>query len=189
MSFSKLVESTRSFRRFMEERAIPRRSLREMIRAAGLAPCAANLQRLRYSIVTDTELRSSLFSSLKWAGYLEGWDGPEEGERPAAYILIHTPEEMKPFTGIDVGIAASYIVLAASDAGIGSCMILSFDRGTVDAIAPAEGYEVALVIALGYPGETVVLESNREDVRYWRDQDAVHHVPKLPLETLILDER
>lgn len=189
MSFSELVESTRSFRRFMEERTIPRTGLREMIRVAGLAPCAANLQRLRFSIVTDTELRSSLFSSLKWAGYLDDWNGPEEGERPAAYIVIHTPEEMKPFTGIDVGIAASYVVLSAADMGIGACMILSFDREAVNAIAHVDGYEVALVIALGYPGETVVLETDRIEVEYWRDSSGVHHVPKLPLERLILEER
>jgi len=186
MSFHDLAEKTRSFRRFAEEKEIPLDDLVGMIRAAGLAPCASNLQRLRYSIVTDERERAILFSSIGWAGYLKDWNGPEHGERPSAYIIVHAPEEEKYFTGIDVGIAASYIVLEASERGVGSCMILNFSDGTADSVAPAPGYSSKLVIALGYPDEQVVLERNSENIQYWRDSNGIHHVPKHPVEKLIL---
>ncbi|MCD4706571.1 MAG: nitroreductase family protein [Candidatus Sabulitectum sp.] len=186
MDFSELTEKTRSYRRFREERTISAGKLRKMISMAGMAPCASNLQRLRFSIVTDKKERSALFSGIGWAGYLADWDGPEPGKRPSAYIVIHAPEEHKFFTGIDVGIAASYMVLAASAEGIGSCMLLNFEKGAVDSIAPAEGYTVKLVIAFGYPGETVKLEKDSEKIRYWRDEKGVHHVPKLPSDSIIL---
>lgn len=186
MNFSDLAEKTRSYRRFQEERAIPSEKLREMINVAGFAPCASNLQRLRFSIITGEKERQVLFSGIGWAGYLTDWTGPEPGKRPSAYIVVHAPEEEKSFTGIDVGIAASYIVLSASGSGIASCMLLNFDRGSTDSVAPAPGYRQELVIALGYPAETVLLEKNNEEIRYWRDENGVHHVPKLSLETLIL---
>lgn len=186
MKFSELAEKTRSYRRFQEERAIPVWKLREIIRSAGIAPCASNLQRLRYSIITDAKERMILFSGIGWAGYFADWDGPEPGKRPSAYIVVHAPEEKKSFTGIDVGISASYMVLSAYGAGIASCMLLNFDRGLTDSVAPAPGHKPELVIALGYPGETVLLEKDNDEIRYWRDENGVHHVPKLPLETLIL---
>ena len=186
MNIYRLAEKTRSFRRFQENRLISSELLRDMINSAALAPCASNLQRLRFSIITDEKERSILFSGLGWAGYLTDWVGPEPGERPSAYIVIHAPSEEKIFTGIDIGIAASYIVLSASSNDIGSCMLLNYDKALVDSVAPAAGYLPRLVIALGYPAETVLLEKGDIDLKYWRDEEGVHHVPKLSLETLVL---
>ncbi len=49
-------------------------------------------------------------------------------------------------------------------------------------------YQPMLVVALGEPAETVVVETVRTDgdVRYWRDADGVHHVPKRPLGDILL---
>jgi len=186
MNFTELTEKARSYRRFQETKLIPPSLLREIAGAAAMAPCASNLQRLRFSIVAGEYDRSVLFSGIGWAGYITDWSGPEPGERPSAYIVIHAPEREEFFTGIDAGIAASYIVLAGAARGVGSCILLNYDADAVNRTAPAEGYKPVLVIALGYPGETVVLEKDTEKIRYWRDEKGVHHVPKLPLETLIL---
>ncbi len=186
MNVYELAEKTRSYRRFIEGKQVTSEEVRKMIAVAGMAPCASNLQRLRFSIITDERERNILFPGIGWAGYITEWEGPAPGERPSAYIVVHAPREEKFFTGIDVGIVASYIVLSASAAGIGSCMLLNFASETVNAIAPAEGYNPRLLIALGYPGETVLLEKDNDKIRYWRDGKGVHHVPKLSLETIIL---
>jgi hypothetical protein len=49
-------------------------------------------------------------------------------------------------------------------------------------------YEIVLVIALGKPKETVIIETVGPDgdIRYWRDDEGRHYVPKRPLEELIV---
>jgi len=51
------------------------------------------------------------------------------------------------------------------------------------------GHEILLVLALGKPAEKVVLDSPKADgdIRYWRDAASVHHVPKRPLEKIIVN--
>ena len=46
-----------------------------------------------------------------------------------------------------------------------------------------------MIIALGKPKEVVILEEldNDKGIKYYRDADGVHHVPKRKLEELILD--
>ncbi|MCK4515474.1 MAG: nitroreductase, partial [Spirochaetaceae bacterium] len=51
-----------------------------------------------------------------------------------------------------------------------------------------DGHTVALVLALGTPVEHVVLEEIDSDasVKYYREPDGTHHVPKRKLDDLIL---
>jgi len=189
MFFRQLASATRSVRRFIESKPAAMEDLREIVETASLAPCASNLQRLRYSIVTGERARNRLFRGLGWAGYLEEWQGPAEGERPSAYIVISSPAgEERSFTGIDTGIEAAYISLAARDKGYGCCILLSFPRESVAAIACTNDVRPELVIAVGVPGEEVVLEKFSGSVKYYRDSAGRHHVPKKPFSELIIKE-
>ena len=186
MNFLSLAEKTRSYRRFQENRQIPLELLKNLVRDAGLAPCASNLQQLRFSIVTDKSERENLFAGIGWAAFIKDWKGPVVGERPSAYIVVHAPVEKKFFTGIDVGIAVSYVVLSASASGIGSCILLNYNKNSVNEIIPVSDYTPEILIALGYPGETVVLEKNSDVLHYWHDNEDKHHVPKMTPAKLIL---
>ena len=51
-----------------------------------------------------------------------------------------------------------------------------------------ENYEILLVVALGHPAEKVVIEEAVcGDIKYWRDEEGVHHVPKRALDEIIID--
>ena len=187
MNFHELVTRSRSYRRFYEDRPIPREILTEMANCARLIPSAQNLQPLRYLIV-DGEERETLFSHLKWAGYLTEWEGPGKGERPSAYIIILNDTDISKVVKWDHGIAAQTILLCAASHGMGGCIIGSINRDALsaDLSIPAK-YSIELVIALGFPKENVVIEeiSSGDEIKYYRDSNANHHVPKRKLNDVL----
>ena len=126
-----------------------------------------------------------------WAGYLRRWSGPEEGERPSAYIVILGDTEIRKSFGCDHGIAAQSIMLGATERGLGGCMIASIDRSELRQVLDIpKHYEILLILALGKPKEKVVIEEVGPDgnIQYYRDAQGVHHVPKRSLDELILRE-
>lgn len=186
----KLIIKNRSYRRFHQDKAVNPDTLRGLVDLARLSASGANLQPLKYILSWEAEKNAKVFPHLAWAGYLKDWEGPVEGERPSAYIIILGDTSVSKNFGVDHGIAAQNILLGAVEKGLGGCIIGSIKRDSLrDALDIPERYEILLVLALGRPKETVVLETTGEDgdIRYWRDSESVHHVPKRRLDDIILD--
>jgi nitroreductase len=187
-----IVRRNRSYRRFRQDAPIDLDTLRGLIDLARLSASARNLQVLRYVLSCDPATNARIFTTLAWAGYLPDWPGPIEGERPAAYIVVVGDPAAGPFIAVDSGLAMQNILLGAVEKGLGGCIIGSVQRKKLcEILNIPEPYEIQFVVALGTPLETVVIEEiGRDgDVKYWRDADAVHHVPKRRLEDLILVEK
>lgn len=190
MMIEDTVKANRSYRRFHESRVISREILIELVNLARLSPSGGNLQPLKYIISNDPATNGLIFPCTAWAGYLQDWPGPSEGERPNAYIVILGDTSISKHFGCDHGIAAQSMMLGAADKGLGGCMIGSIDREKLRAnLNLPERYEILLVLAIGYPNEKVVLEDVGSDgsIKYYRDSAGVHHVPKRTLEELILE--
>lgn len=184
-----LVLKSRSYRRFYQEEQISMETLRDLVDLGRLAPTGSNLQPLKYVLSTDPERNAKIFSTCAWAGYLKDWPGPEEGERPSAYIVILGDTKISRSFSTDYGIAAQTIMLGATELGLGGCMIGSIRRADlVKALGIPEQYEVLLVLALGKPKEKVVIDPIGPDgsIKYWRDEQQVHHVPKREMKDIIL---
>jgi nitroreductase len=184
-----LIVKNRSYRRFYQDEAVSRETLRELVDLARLSASGANRQPLKYMLVNDPETNALVFSTLAWAGYLEDWPGPVEGERPAAYIIILADTEISPAAGIDPGIASQSILLGATEKGLGGCIIASIQKGPLrEALDIDPRYKILLVLALGKPKETVVIDpvGPDGDIKYWRDAEQVHHVPKRALDEIIV---
>lgn len=190
MTFEELIIRNRSYRRFDESKRLDADTLRSLVDIARRTPSAANRQPLKYVLVHEPEACGRLFPNLSWAGALKDWDGPAEGERPAAYVIVLCDKAVAADPGCDHGIACQSMLLAAAERGLGGCMIGSIQREAVrEAFRIPNSFEILLVVALGTPAERCVLEEARPggDVTYWRDADSVHHVPKRPLDEVILD--
>ena len=184
-----LILQNRSYRRFHQNHQLQPEQLRKLVDLARLSGSAANLQPLRYIIVTDQKTNSIVFPCLRWAGYLKDWDGPAEGERPSGYIVILGDSQFRRYLQFDAGIAAKTILLGAVEQDLGGCMIAAIDREHLSLeLEIPYGYEIIFVIALGRPKERVVIDEINpyEDIKYWRDTEGVHHVPKRKLEDVIL---
>ena len=189
MNLKELVAKTRSYRRFYQDVPVELDTLKELVDLARLSASGRNLQPLKYALVNTPEKCAEVFPQLAWAGYLKDWPGPIEGERPAAYIVVLGDTQLTPNFGVDPGIAAQSILLGATEKGLGGCIIGSVQReplAKVLGIPPR--FEIVYAIALGKPKETVVIEPlpASGDIRYWRDAEGVHHVPKRPLDELIV---
>ena len=184
-----LVRQCRSYRRFYEEERISEDTLKELVDLARLSGSTANSQALKYYLAVDEAVCARIFETLTWAKALPDWDGPAEGERPTAYIVIACDQTLGKHKMWDEGIAAQSIMLGAVEKGLGGCMIGNFDPPAVkEALGLAENLTPVLLVAVGKPKETIVLTEAKpgDPLNYTRDENNVHYVPKRRLEDIVL---
>ena len=185
-----LIKKNRTYRRFYEDFAIERNTLEELVNLARLSASAANRQPLKYILSCEKDKNDLIFPTLAWAGYLKDWPGPDEEERPSAYIIMLLDTEISKNYWCDPGIAAQSILLGATEKGLGGCIFASVKKDELRSVLKInERYEILYVLAVGKPKEKVVLETVRtdRDIKYWRDNQGVHHVPKRSLREIILE--
>lgn len=187
MNVYELVLKNRSYRRFDQSKGIHVSLLEELVDLGRLSPSGANRQSQKYAVVAESTKNAEIFATLKWAGYLTDWEGPAEGERPTGYIVVLQDKEVGPNMA-DHGIPVQSILLGAVERGLGGCILGNIDRPALAKLLHLpETLEILWVLALGVPKEEVVIKNMPEDgsVKYWRDEEKVHHVPKRSLDDLI----
>ncbi|HEX7557041.1 MAG TPA: nitroreductase family protein [Leptolinea sp.] len=187
-----LVLRNRSYRRFDQSTRITSAALYELCDLMRLTPSVRNAQPLKYFLVTTAEACARVFPLLGWAGYLKDWDGPEEGERPTAYVVLLGDKTISENFNIDPGIEAQTLLLGAVEQGLGGCILATVRRDELKTLLEIPQHcDILYVIALGKPVEKVVLEQIGADgdFKYWRDAQNVHHVPKRALTDLIIGEK
>lgn len=183
-----LLQKNRSYRRFFQDVRLTEAELRELVDLTRYCASGRNAQALRYRAVVDEKTCEQVFHTLAWAGYLKDWPGPEEGERPSAYLIQLLDTSIVENCLCDDGIQAQTILLGAVEKGYGGCIIKAFKNDALREILQLpEHLKIMYVLAIGKPKETVVLEDMKDgDFRYWREPDGSHHVPKRPLEDLLV---
>jgi len=189
MNLLDLILANRSYRRFYQNEEIEETRLLSWINLARLSASARNMQSLKYIILNTNDICGKVFPYLGWAGYLSDWIGPEEGERPSAYIIMLSDSRIAKEYFCDHGIAAQSILLGAVNDGFGGCIVANIQRAKLrEAINLPEHFDIIQILALGKPKEKVVIEDVdiKNDIRYWRDKDRIHHVPKRKLNDIIV---
>lgn len=190
-SLRRLMMADRTVRRFQEEREVSVETLERLVELTRYCPSGRNAQPLRYVIITSEEDKEKVYPLLKWAGYFHDWDGPEKGERPAAYLIQCLDTKYGKECLCDDGLQLEAITLGMHTIGLGGCIIKAFNAPKLaEVLALEERYAPRYVLALGYPAEEVRIEDmpvdDEADFKYFRTADAVHHVPKRQLEQLII---
>lgn len=196
MNIEELLAKTRSYRRFYQDKQVTTAQLESLVHCATLTPSGGNKMPLKYITSTSAGINSKIFENVGWAAYLPDWGGPKDGEKPAGYIIMLRDTSISKNTATDEGIQAMAIMLAATEMGLGGCIMGNVRRKELsEALGISEPYEIALVLALGEPKEQVVIEpiqkdingkDNPESIKYWRDKNNVHHVPKRSVDEILL---
>ena len=187
-----LLKKDRSYRRFEENHPVDRDTLLKLVELTRYCASGRNLQPLRYYIANDVELCEKIFPLLKWAGYLIDWDGPEKGERPSAYLIQCLDTSLTKNYLCDDGIQLQAITLGATALSLGCCIIKSFNALKLEEILGlSDNLEPLYVVAIGKPIEKVVIDDmdneDKNDIRYYRTSEGIHHVPKRTLPDLIIN--
>lgn len=188
MTVEEAIAKNRSYRRFYQNVQISTEELHKIVNAARLSPSGKNVQPLKYYICNNPATNGEIFETLGWAGYLTQWPGPQEGERPSAYIVQILDKNIAPGFLCDDGIAAQSMMLQAVELGYGGCIIATVKRDRLaQIISLPENMQIIQVLALGKPKEVVVVDDmTNGEYKYWREEDGTHHVPKRKLDELIL---
>jgi nitroreductase len=190
MTISELVKKTRSIRRFKENHQVSMDTLKNLVDLGRLSASAANRQPMKYILSCDPKTNEKIFPCIGWAAYLKDWPGPAEGERPSAYIIILGDTRISNEFWCDHGISGQSILLGATELGLGGCFIGAINKEKLrKELSIAPELKIMLLIALGKPAEEVIIESTNDtqgNIRYWRDENSIHHVPKRPLDEIIV---
>jgi len=182
----------RSIRRF-KNKAVPYEALEKCIDAARLAPSGRNQQLCEYIVINDAKVLPGIFENIGGSAKLppdKGGPRPEQSPKAYTIVLINKTLEgdanRRRVTLYDVGMAAENIMLTALEQGIGTCPILMFNEADLKLLLEIpEGYDIALVIAMGYPDESPVAEVAADSLNVWVDEKGLRHVPKRKLADMI----
>lgn len=190
MELKELIRQNRTYRRFDQSVPVSMADLEDLVDLARLTSCANNNQAMKYVLVSDPEMCEVVFQNIKWAAALADWSGPQEGEKPTAYIIPFHDESVSKNILWDLGLAVQSMTLGASEKGLGCCQFgnVNFPKLKADLGFNEEHLKPLMVLAIGKPVEKVVLTEIPETGKttYWRDANQVHYVPKRTLEEITL---
>lgn len=185
MNVSEALIGRRTIRKF-KQTPIEEDKLKAIINYARLAPFAANVQGLKYKIITDKKMTDRIFNHVKWAGYLPK-ASPLPDERPPAYIAVLGDTTVKDAFETDAGAAITAMLLGAWEMGIGGCWMGAIRRRDISALLKLpEQYNLLYVVALGYSAQESKECEYRDNPKYFYDDNNVLNVPKLSLDSIII---
>ena len=187
-----LIVKNRSYRGYDESRKITRAELMDFVDCARLSASSVNRQPFRYYLAYTKEATGKIQPLTGWARALPEKGLPYPGHRPTAFIVICQETEWDADLTryrVDLGIAAQSMLLRATETGLGGIMIGNFSPAKIaEALSLPSHIVPMLIVAFGKPDETVVLTEAKagESLKYYRDENDVHYVPKRKLEDILL---
>lgn len=181
------IKSRRTTRKFKQTQ-LSHNDIYDLIDAARLAPTGANLQSLKYMIVSDEKTRKQMFPYIKYAGYLPEWN-PTFDECPPVFIVIVNDTDIKPDarSEVDCGSAIMSMCLAATDKGIGSCWLGAIERDNIKSILNLkDNHSIAYILGLGYPDQDAKEVEMADSIKYYFDDNGTVCVPKRSMEEILI---
>ena len=134
----KIRKSVRAY----DSRLIPNEILLRILEAGRLAPSAGNVQPWHFIVVTDGEKRKRL-AQARYARFL--------AESPVVIVGCGDQKASPRWYMVDVTIALEHMVLIATNEGLGTCWIGSFNEDEIrEMLKIPENFRVVALLAIGY---------------------------------------
>ena len=156
MEFKNLVNERQPSRSYDKERMVEKEKIKEILEIARLSPSACNGQPY-FITVASGEAAKSIAKATQGMG-MNGF----ASDAPVMLVISEEPYvktaalgaklKKNDYRSIDIGILAAHITLAATENGLGTCILGWFDDQKIREICQLSG-AVRLVITLGYPKE------------------------------------
>ena len=159
MDFHSLSLKRQSDRSFLDQSVEPEK-LAQIIECARMAPSACNAQPWKVIVVDEPELKNKIANAT--SSKILGMNHFTK-QAPVHLVIVEESGnytstlggwiKKKHFPLIDIGIFAEHICLAATDLGLGSCMIGWFDEPAIKKMLDIPSSKrIALIVLIGYPG-------------------------------------
>jgi nitroreductase len=149
LEFTDVLKARKSVRSYVDKE-VEEAKLMKMLEAARMAPSWANKQCWSYIIVKDKSKIKELAGGL-----VNSW----LKQAPLVVVACGNPGESgsrngKDYYLVDVAISMEHLVLAATDLGLGTCWIGSFDEAKVkQLLGVPEDVKVIALTPVGYAGD------------------------------------
>ena len=168
MDFLSIAKTRQSCRSYDETRPVEEEKLQAVLKAVRLAPSACNGQPYHITVCRG-EAAAKVAKAVQGMGMNKfASDAPillVISEKPyVATAALGAKAKGIDYRSIDMGILAAHITLAATEQGLGTCILGWLDSGKIREICHLDG-DVKMVITLGYPKEGDKLrEKKRKDL-------------------------
>ena len=149
MDFNTVIQNRYSCRAF-DQREIRQEIINRILEAGRIAPTAVNKQPVHVWAVTRPEMLEAIKGCTR-----SNYGAPlilVIGCRPAdAWVRRY---DGKNGAEVDATIVATYLMLAAENAGLATLWVGSFDPALLADLLPGtEGYDLVAIINVGYPAD------------------------------------
>ncbi len=163
MALKDLAEKRQSDRKYDVTKSVSRETIERILEVARLAPSATNSQPWHFIVVDNPDTIKEVGACL--TSPLTGAMNKFAATAPVLIALVEEPANTsgkagsvilnKHFPNYDLGIVSSYITLAATEEGLGTCIMGWVNQKSIKKILGVpKSKKVPLVISLGYSTET-----------------------------------
>lgn len=186
-SLDTLLRKNRSHRAFDTSYTVAMRQLETIVAVNPKLPSGRNAQTLRFKLLDAQRGGDDFCRYLHLGGYLPELHLPAPGTEPKAFIIICSTEPESPIVDIDLGISLQSMALKAVEIGLNALIVKAFNKKEIKEALGLPSDPLA-VLAIGKGTETIVLDEvpAGSDLRYYRDADGIHHVPKITVSDLLI---
>jgi nitroreductase len=150
MDVIEAINKRKSIRKY-KNTEIDDEKLKKILKSAQIAPSAANRQEWKFIVVKNKETRDELVDAAHGQKFI--------GQAPVTIVACSTESERVMPCGqyaytVDLSIAVSFMILEATELGLGTCWLGAFDEEKVKRILniPDE-IRVPAMFTLGYSDE------------------------------------